>query len=113
MVGFLLALARWCRVRGRWLHVVAGLGIVGFVLLARTEPSVLRAAVMGTIGLVALSADGRHRAVRGLGSAVLVLVLLDPALAVSAGFALSAIFPVSRDEESMRAIELDAVMVRG
>ena len=46
---------------------------------------------MGTIGLVALSADGRHRAVRGLGSAVLVLVLLDPALAVSAGFALSAL----------------------
>ena len=89
VVGFLLALARWCRVRGRWLHVVAGLGIVGFVLIARTEPSVLRAAVMGTIGLVALGADGRHRALRGLGTAVLVLVLLDPGLAVSAGFALS------------------------
>lgn len=29
-----------------------------------------------------------------------------------AGFALSAMFPVSRDEESMRAIEFDAVMVR-
>ena len=91
VVGFLLALARWCRVRGRWLHVVAGLGIVGFVLLARTEPSVLRAAVMGTIGLVALGADGRHRALRGLGTAVLVLVLVDPGLAVSAGFALSAL----------------------
>ena len=91
LVGFLLALARWCRVRGRWLHLVAALGIVGFVLLARTEPSVLRAAVMGTIGLVALGVDGRHRALRGLGAAVLVLVLLDPGLAVSAGFALSAL----------------------
>jgi hypothetical protein len=30
-----------------------------------------------------------------------------------AGFALSAMFPVSRDEESLRAIEFDAVMVRG
>jgi competence protein ComEC len=89
VVGFLLALARWCRVRGRWLHAVAGCGIVGFVLLARTEPSVLRAAVMGTIGLVALGADGRHRALRGLGTAVVVLVLVDPPLAVSAGFALS------------------------
>ena len=67
VVGFLLALARWCRVRGRWLHVVAAAGIVGFVLIARTEPSVLRAAVMGTIGLVALGTDGRHRALRGLG----------------------------------------------
>jgi len=91
LVGFVLALARWCRVRGRWLHLVAGLGIVGFVLIARTEPSVLRAAVMGTIGLVALGTDGRHRALRGLGTAVVVLVLLDPRLAVSAGFALSAL----------------------
>jgi competence protein ComEC len=91
VVGFLLALARWCRVRGRWLHLVAATGIVGFVLIARTEPSVLRAAVMGTIGLVALGTNGRHRALRGLGSAVLVLVLLDPGLATSAGFALSAL----------------------
>ncbi len=89
VVGFLLAMARWCRVRGRWLHVVATAGIVGFVLIARTEPSVLRAAVMGTIGLIALGTDGRHRALRGLGTAVVVLVLLDPSLAVSAGFALS------------------------
>ncbi|HEX5087307.1 MAG TPA: ComEC/Rec2 family competence protein [Nocardioides sp.] len=89
VVGFLLWLARWCRVRGRWLHLVAAAGIAGFVLIARTEPSVLRAAVMGTIGLVALGADGRHRALRGLGTAVLVLVLVDPGLAVSAGFALS------------------------
>jgi competence protein ComEC len=91
LVGFLLALARWCRVRGRWLHLVAAAGIVGFVLIARTEPSVLRAAVMGTIGLVALGTDGRHRALRGLGTAVVVLVLVDPGLAVSAGFALSAL----------------------
>ena len=42
-------LARWCRVRGRWLVVVGAAGVVGFVLLARTEPSVLRAAVMGTV----------------------------------------------------------------
>jgi len=83
--------ARWCRVRGRWLHLVAGVGIVGFVLIARTEPSVLRAAVMGTVGLVALGTDGQHRALRGLGTAVVVLVLLDPRLAVSAGFALSAL----------------------
>ncbi|HCB04577.1 MAG TPA: competence protein ComEC [Nocardioides bacterium] len=89
LVGFLLALARLCRVRGRWLQLVAVAGIVGFVLIARTEPSVLRAAVMGTIGLVALGVDGRHRALRGLGTAVVVLVLIDPALAVSAGFALS------------------------
>jgi competence protein ComEC len=89
VVGFLLALARWCRVRGRWLMVVGAAGVVGFVLLARTEPSVLRAAVMGTVALVGLGHDGRQRGLRALGVAVLVLVLVDPGLAVSVGFVLS------------------------
>ncbi len=89
VVGFLLVLARWCRVRGRWLYVVGAVGIVGFVLLARTEPSVLRAAVMGSVGLLALGGNGRNRAIRALGVAVLVLLLVQPRLAVSAGFALS------------------------
>jgi competence protein ComEC len=89
LVGFLLLLARWCGARGRWLYVVAALGIAGFVLLARTEPSVVRAAAMGAVGLLAMGANGRHRALRGLGAAVLVLMLLDPALATSLGFALS------------------------
>lgn len=89
VVGFLLTLARWCRVRGRWLYVVGGLGIVGFVLLARTEPSVVRAAAMGAVGLLAMGTNGRERALRGLGAAVLALMLLDPALATSLGFALS------------------------
>jgi competence protein ComEC len=89
VVGFLLGLARWCRVRGRWLSGVGALGIVGFVLLARTEPSVVRAAAMGAVGLLAMGANGRGRALRGLGAAVLALMLLDPALATSLGFALS------------------------
>lgn len=89
VVGFLLALARSIGVRGRWLPVVGLLGIAGFVLLARTEPSVVRAAAMGTVGLFALGTDGRRRGLRALGVAVVALLLLDPALAVSAGFALS------------------------
>ncbi|GAA1968411.1 ComEC/Rec2 family competence protein [Nocardioides panacihumi] len=89
VVGFLLVLARWCGVRGRWLYAAGAFGIVGFVLLARTEPSVVRAAAMGTIGLVAMGSNGRQRALRGLGAAVLGLMLLDPALATSTGFALS------------------------
>jgi competence protein ComEC len=89
VVGFLLVVARWVRVRGRWLGVVGAVGIVGFVLLARTEPSVLRAAAMGTVALVGLGRGGWHRGVRGLGVAVVGLLLLDPGLAVTAGFALS------------------------
>ena len=89
VVGFLLVLARWCRVRGRWLYLVGAAGIAGFVLLARTEPSVLRAAVMGSVALFAMGTDGRRRGARALGVAVLVLLLVEPGLAVSVGFTLS------------------------
>nr|WP_182541355.1 ComEC/Rec2 family competence protein [Nocardioides ginsengisegetis] len=89
VVGFLLVVARWCRVRGRWLLLVGALGIVGFVLLARTEPSVLRAAVMGSVALVGLGRDARQRGGRALGAAVVGLLLVDPGLAAEAGFALS------------------------
>ena len=89
LLGALLVLARALGVRGRALLVLGLLGVLGFVLLARTEPSVLRAAVMGVVGLLALTRGGGGRAVRSLGVAVVVLLLLDPALAVAPGFALS------------------------
>ncbi|MFB9763536.1 ComEC/Rec2 family competence protein [Nocardioides kongjuensis] len=89
VVGSLLLIARAAGVRRRWLAVVGLAGIVGFVLLARTEPSVLRAAVMGSVGLFAFGPDGRRRGLRALGVAVAGLVLVQPELAVAAGFALS------------------------
>ena len=91
VVGFLLVTGRWCGVRGRGHYVVGGLGIVGFVLLARTEPSVVRAAAMGTVALVGMGVDGRRRGPRALGVAVVALLLVDPALAMSVGFALSVV----------------------
>ncbi len=89
VVGFLLVVARWAGVRARGLVVVGALGVAGFVLLARPEPSVLRAAAMGSVALVGLGSRGRDHGIRALGVAVLVLLLLDPWLAVSVGFALS------------------------
>jgi competence protein ComEC len=89
VVGFVLGLARWCGVRGRWQVVVGTAGIAAFVLIARTEPSVLRAAAMGAVGLIALGSNGRERGSRALGVAVVALLLLDPWLATSLGFVLS------------------------
>jgi competence protein ComEC len=89
VVGFLLVVARWAGVRARGLVVVGVVGVAGFVLLARPEPSVLRAAAMGSVALLGLGARGRDAGVRALGVAVLVLLLLDPWLARSVGFALS------------------------
>lgn len=89
IVGFLLGMSRWAGVRARGLLVVGILGVIGFVLLARTEPSVVRAAAMGTVGLIGMGSNGRERGSRALGVAVCGLLLHDPWLAVSAGFALS------------------------
>lgn len=89
VLGALLLLARWFGVRARGLVVVGALGVVGFVLLARSEPSVVRAAAMGTVGLLGLGHHGRRTGTRALGAAVFGLLLFDPDLARSAGFALS------------------------
>jgi len=91
VVGFLLILARWCGVRGYARVLVGILGTAGFVLLARPEPSVLRAAAMGLVALAGLGAGGRRRGVRALSIAVLVLVLVDPWLSRSIGFVLSVV----------------------
>jgi competence protein ComEC len=90
VVGFLLLVARWAGVRGRGLVVVGVLGLVAFVVLARPEPSVVRAAAMGSVALLGMGLNGRERGVRALGVAVLALLLLDPWLALSPGFVLSA-----------------------
>jgi competence protein ComEC len=89
LLAFLLFAAKWSGVRGRWLRVVGLGGVVVFVALCRTEPSVLRAAAMGLVALAALGAGGGRKGLRQLAVAVLVLVLLDPFLARSVGFALS------------------------
>lgn len=91
VVGFLLVVARWVGIRARGLVVVGVLGVAAFVLLARPEPSVLRAAAMGSVALVGLGSRGRDTGIRALGVAVLVLLLLDPWLALSLGFVLSAL----------------------
>ncbi|MFC9327794.1 ComEC/Rec2 family competence protein [Kitasatospora sp. NPDC057015] len=62
---------------------------IAFVTVCRPDPSVLRAAATGLIGLLALVAGRPRHAVPALSGAVLVLVLLDPALAGSYGFVLS------------------------
>jgi len=89
IVGALLLLARWAGVRARALIAVGALGVAGFILLSGPEPSVLRAAAMGTVTLIGLGSGARRQGIRALGIAVLGLLLIDPWLARSWGFALS------------------------
>lgn len=84
-----LALARWGGVRGYGVPAVAVVTIVAFALLVRPDPSVVRASTMGLISVLGLTVAGRRRALPALASAVLILLLADPWLGISIGFALS------------------------
>ncbi|MFD8480763.1 ComEC/Rec2 family competence protein [Kitasatospora sp. NPDC059673] len=64
---------------------------LAFVTICRPDPSVLRAAATGLIGLLALATGRPRRGLPTLAGAVLILVLVDPYLARSFGFLLSAL----------------------
>ncbi|WP_433210244.1 ComEC/Rec2 family competence protein [Dactylosporangium sp. CS-047395] len=89
VVGLVLVGVRWCRAGPRVAAVLCVLALAGFVVLVRPSPSVLRAAAMGGLALVALALGRPRAAVPALAAGVLGLVVLDPELAVDAGFALS------------------------
>ncbi|MET4539050.1 competence protein ComEC [Arthrobacter bambusae] len=77
----------------RWARPAAGAfaacGLLAFVIMVGPDPSVLRAAVMGTVGLAALTGGLRGRSLSFLCLATTILLLLDPAMAASVGFLLS------------------------
>ena len=66
-----------------------GLVLLALVVLVGPGASVLRAAVMGSITLVALSVGRNRTALPALAAAMIALLLYDPTLARSVGFTLS------------------------
>ncbi|HEV7654018.1 MAG TPA: ComEC/Rec2 family competence protein [Mycobacteriales bacterium] len=89
VTGAILLLLRAMTVGPRTSAVAAGVAIAGFVVLARPSPSVLRAAVMGALALLAMATGRPRSALPALGAAVLTLVFVSPPLARDPGFALS------------------------
>nr|WP_319247399.1 ComEC/Rec2 family competence protein [Streptomyces sp. MB09-02B] len=62
---------------------------LGFVIVCRPDPSVVRAAACGSVALLAIATGRRRSLIPALATAVLLLVLYDPWLARSYGFLLS------------------------
>ncbi|GAB2971721.1 ComEC/Rec2 family competence protein [Saccharothrix stipae] len=91
LCGAVLLLLRLLRVGPRGCAAGAMAALVGFVVLAGPEPSVLRAAVMGAVALLALVLGRERSALPALAAAVVVLVLYDPELATEPGFGLSVV----------------------
>src|SRR5690606_9441350 len=69
----------------------AAAALAAFVVLVTPEPSVVRAATMASIGLLGIVTGRRAGAVALLSLAVLVVLALQPHMATSVGFALSAL----------------------
>ena len=89
VAGTVLGLLRLLRADPRVAAVLSAAALLGFVVLARPSPSVLRAAVMGGVVLLALAVGRARSAVPALAATVLGLLLVDPALAADPGFGLS------------------------
>lgn len=69
--------------------VLGGAMVVGFVVLCRPGPSVLRASLCGGIALLAIATGRRRSLLPALAAAVLLIIGWDPAQARSFGFLLS------------------------
>lgn len=77
-------------------RVAAGVAVLGgFVLLVTPEPSVVRAAAMASIAMLAVLLGRAGAGLAVLSVAVTVLLVLDPWLAASLGFALSVVATAS------------------
>ncbi|MET8797965.1 ComEC/Rec2 family competence protein [Nocardia sp. NPDC004568] len=89
LLAAVLAVTRLLTLGPRLSSLCAAVALVSFVIIARPDPSVLRAAAMGSVTLLALLTGRRRQALPALCAAVIALLALWPALAVKAGFALS------------------------
>ncbi|CRK54054.1 DNA internalization competence protein comec/rec2 [Rhodococcus sp. RD6.2] len=89
LLGAILLLTRAAALGPRTTAAIAGVALVGFVVVARPSASVLRAAAMGAVVLLAMVVGRRRQAVPALAAAVVALLAWFPELAVSYGFALS------------------------
>jgi competence protein ComEC len=73
----------------RFAVALAAVALVAFVIVVQPSASVLRAAVMGAITLLAVVSHRRRQAIPVLSASVIALMIGAPELAVDIGFALS------------------------
>lgn len=78
-----------CGARRRTTSLVTAASLCGFVVVVGPEPSVLRATVMGLIGVTAVATARWKDVVVATCISIIVLLTVDPDLAVNYGFALS------------------------
>ncbi|MBS1695905.1 MAG: ComEC/Rec2 family competence protein [Actinobacteria bacterium] len=68
---------------------LAAVALIAFVVVVQPSASVLRAAAMGAVTLLAVLSHRPRQAIPALSASVIALIVVVPALAVDVGFALS------------------------
>jgi competence protein ComEC len=89
VAGFILWLMQFFLKKLKTRLWVTGFVLLFFIILVRPTPSVLRAAVMALVLLIAKYRGDRSLGLPALGAAIATLILLDPFQAIDPGFALS------------------------
>ena len=89
IAAFILWLLQWVFPHLRARLLITAIVLLGFILLVRPSPSVLRATVMVGVLLIAKARGVRSSALAALGLAISLLILMDPFEATDPGFALS------------------------
>ncbi|WP_155850213.1 ComEC/Rec2 family competence protein [Arthrobacter sp. Br18] len=89
VLAFVFLVARSARLPRPWAAAAALAALAGFVLLVRPEPSVLRAAVMGSIGVLAVLSGRGRLSLSLLFLSIITLLAADPWLHSSYAFILS------------------------
>ena len=89
VAALVMSLLRRTRISRHIRPALAVGAIALFIIVVRPQPSVLRAAAMACVVLVAAALGVKASAVPALATAIFILLLIDPTQAVSYGFALS------------------------
>nr|WP_243845506.1 ComEC/Rec2 family competence protein [Microbacterium halimionae] len=89
VVGAGFGLGALCGWRRSTRALVAVTALAGFVVLVSPEPSVVRAAAMGLIAMLGVALGRASAGINVLSSAIVVILVIDPWLSHSLGFALS------------------------
>lgn len=89
LIGVVLLVLRRLGARRSVCITLGALTLIGFVAVARPSPSVLRAAVMAAVMLLALATGRPRDGLPALSASVLVLLMWHPEWAVDPGFAMS------------------------
>ena len=89
LISIVLAISRRLRLTKRTNYLIALSSLAMFVVVVRPQPSVLRASVMGVVMLLALYSRSPKSPLPALTGSIIFLILLDPWLSISYGFALS------------------------